>query len=159
MQEVTKNEIRFYTPSGEYGFLSNFYPSPLELKLFKDSESTIWPTVEHVYQASKFANNSQWRETIRNAGTPSKAKRMGKANSSSIKPSSDWETNKVKVMQYLVYIKFHRHPKLLLKLCETSDAILIENAPNDYFWGCGSDGTGDNMLGKILMEIRSNVPY
>ncbi len=31
---------------------------------------------------------------------------------------------------------------------------LTENSPYDYFWGIGNDGTGKNLLGKILMETR-----
>jgi hypothetical protein len=29
----------------------------------------------------------------------------------------------------------------------------VEVSP-DYHWGCGESGTGENMLGKILMEAR-----
>jgi hypothetical protein len=25
---------------------------------------------------------------------------------------------------------------------------------NDYYWGIGVDGSGKNMLGKLLMEVR-----
>jgi predicted NAD-dependent protein-ADP-ribosyltransferase YbiA (DUF1768 family) len=32
---------------------------------------------------------------------------------------------------------------------------LIMNAPSDYYWGCGADGSGKNMLGRILMEVRA----
>ena len=36
-----------------------------------------------------------------------------------------------------------------------SDEEIIENAPHDFYWGCGRDGTGRNMLGRILMEVRT----
>jgi predicted NAD-dependent protein-ADP-ribosyltransferase YbiA (DUF1768 family) len=39
-------------------------------------------------------------------------------------------------------------------LLSTGNATLIEDSPMDFYWGCGSDGTGKNMLGKILMEYR-----
>ena len=32
---------------------------------------------------------------------------------------------------------------------------LIEANPADYFWGEGKDGSGKNMMGRILMEIRA----
>jgi len=31
---------------------------------------------------------------------------------------------------------------------------LIEKTTTDYYWGCGTNGTGRNMLGIILMEVR-----
>ncbi|MGC1396759.1 MAG: NADAR domain-containing protein [Coleofasciculaceae cyanobacterium] len=31
---------------------------------------------------------------------------------------------------------------------------MVENAPSDYYWGCGKDGSGKNMLGQILEEVR-----
>jgi hypothetical protein len=31
---------------------------------------------------------------------------------------------------------------------------LDENAPGDYYWGCGKDGTGRNQLGLTLMQVR-----
>ena len=40
-------------------------------------------------------------------------------------------------------------------LLATGEEELIENAPGDYYWGCGRTGTGLNMLGKILMEVRN----
>jgi N-glycosidase YbiA len=33
----------------------------------------------------------------------------------------------------------------------------VENAPGDYYWGCGANGSGKNMLGKILQEVRLQI--
>lgn len=33
----------------------------------------------------------------------------------------------------------------------------MENAPRDSYWGCGADGSGKNVLGKILMEVRATL--
>lgn len=41
--------------------------------------------------------------------------------------------------------------------CKTDDEELIENAPSDYYRGCGRTGTGKNKLGLILMEVRANL--
>ena len=35
--------------------------------------------------------------------------------------------------------------------------MLVENAPNDYYWGCGKDGSGKNMLGQLLMKLRAEI--
>ena len=42
-------------------------------------------------------------------------------------------------------------------LLATGDKELVENAPGDYYWGCGADGSGRNMLGRILMELRAEL--
>jgi hypothetical protein len=31
----------------------------------------------------------------------------------------------------------------------------VENAPWDYYWGCGATGEGRNRLGEMLMELRA----
>ena len=36
---------------------------------------------------------------------------------------------------------------------------IIENTDIDYYWGCGKDGSGKNMLGIILMEIREKLLF
>jgi predicted NAD-dependent protein-ADP-ribosyltransferase YbiA (DUF1768 family) len=38
-----------------------------------------------------------------------------------------------------------------------SDAKIIEHTENDDYWGDGGDGSGKNMLGQILMRIRTEL--
>jgi N-glycosidase YbiA len=33
----------------------------------------------------------------------------------------------------------------------------VEDSPVDYFWGCGIDRSGQNQLGQILMQVRSEL--
>jgi predicted NAD-dependent protein-ADP-ribosyltransferase YbiA (DUF1768 family) len=40
---------------------------------------------------------------------------------------------------------------------ETGDATLIEHTANDSYWADGGDGSGKNMLGIILMEVRNKL--
>lgn len=44
--------------------------------------------------------------------------------------------------------------KLRDLLLSTNSKNLIEASPYDYYWGCGNDGSGQNRLGKLLMELR-----
>jgi len=39
----------------------------------------------------------------------------------------------------------------------TGDEPIVEDATGDEFWGCGTDGTGKNALGNILMEVRAEL--
>ncbi len=60
-------------------------------------------------------------------------------------------------MKKALRAKFTQHQDLKKVLLETGDAEIIENAPGDYQWGCGRTGTGLNLLGKALMDIRGEL--
>ena len=50
--------------------------------------------------------------------------------------------------------KFEAHDEIRGLLLDTGEDELVEDAPRDYYWGPGAHGTGKNMPGKILMEVR-----
>lgn len=131
---------------GDHQFLSNFWPADVEF------DGIIYPTVEHAYQAAKTIDLNE-REWIRLSPTPGKAKR----NSKQLTLRPDWDEVKIGIMTDLLYQKFTKHEDLKQKLLSTGDSIIQEgNAWGDTFWGV-SDGGGMNMLGSILMEIRSKL--
>jgi ribA/ribD-fused uncharacterized protein len=70
---------------------------------------------------------------------------------------ADWEAVKVGIMQAVVLKKFQTHPALKALLLSTGDRPLVENAPGDYFWGGGQDGSGRNELGRILETVRQHL--
>ena len=69
----------------------------------------------------------------------------------------DWEEVKDQIMYDAVLKKFQTHKKLAKLLLSTGTEEIFENAPGDYYWGCGKDGTGLNKLGKILVNVRSQI--
>lgn len=138
--------IFFYSKSETHQEFSNFSEHPIELMGFR------WKSVEHFYQAQKFAG-TQLEVTIRNVKSPLKAKKFADANADSIR--EDWEFEKLKVMNIAVRAKFETHRSLRQLLLETGNEELVEKARNDYFWGCGEDGSGQNHLGQILMKLRA----
>lgn len=126
----------------EFGFLSNFH----EASIWVDGER--YPSVEHAYQAMKSSDEST-RKMIREARTPAVAKKLGY----SCKLPDDWDTKKVDIMRTLVRAKF-KNPLLRSMLLATEGANLVEgNTWNDRFWGV-CKGSGQNWLGRILMEVR-----
>ena len=138
--------IYFYVPGEEpYGCFSNFSPHGVEL------DGAWWPTAEHYFQAQKFAG-TEHAERVRRARTPKDAANLGRDRSLPLRP--DWEEVKDDVMRRAVLKKFETHAGLRALLLSTGDEEIVENAPGDYYWGCGQDGTGRNMLGKILAETR-----
>lgn len=145
---MSRDSIRFYSVSAEYGEFSNFAPYPILLK------SKRWPTSEHYFQAQKFAD-ARDQEQIRNANTPMLAAQMGRDRKRKLR--RDWERAKLGVMREAVEAKFRQHDDLRALLLATGDAKLIEHTDADDFWGDGGDGSGRNELGRILMAVRDRV--
>jgi len=137
--------ILFYSSRGKYGAFSNFSHHGIE------ADGLWWKTTEHYFQAQKFTNE-EYKEKIRNAPDPKTAATLGRSRK--VKLRNDWEHIKDDIMRKAVRQKFHTHTELQELLLSTGNEEIIENAPGDYYWGCGKDGTGKNMLGKILMEVR-----
>lgn len=92
-------------------------------------------------------------EAVQNARTPKQAAEIGRERHRPLR--ADWETVKDDVMRRAVLKKFETHADIRTILLETHDQDLIENTTGDHYWGIGSSGTGKNMLGVILMEIRT----
>jgi ribA/ribD-fused uncharacterized protein len=139
-------EIRFYHTNEQCGCFSNFSEHGFEL------DGQYWPTSEHYFQAQKFTDK-KYQEEIRNAKTPMKAAKIGRNRNNPLR--TDWETVKYDVMKRTVLKKFMTHRDLSELLLSTADDIIIEETKDDYYWGCGENGTGENALGKILMEVRA----
>jgi ribA/ribD-fused uncharacterized protein len=140
--------ICFYSTKDTYGEFSNFAKCPFVL------DGKEWPTSEHYFQAQKFTD-AAYRERIRAAVSPMIAARLGRSRKVPIR--SDWEQIKLDVMRSAVRQRFATHAELAQLLLATGDEDLIETAPRDAFWGCGAGGTGQNWLGKILMEVRHEL--
>ncbi len=140
--------IYFYNTRRRYGCFSNFAPYEIEL------DGKIWPTTEHYFQAQKFVD-TKYSEAIRNASSPMKAAQMGRSRMHPIR--SDWEIVKDSIMYKAVLKKFSTYRYLQKILLSTGDEEIIENTKNDYYWGRGKKGTGENILGKILMDVRKII--
>ena len=65
-----------------------------------------------------------------------------------------WEDVKLAIMREAVLAKFQQHDDLWKILRDTGNSLIVEHTKNDSYWGDGGDGRGQNMLGKILMEVR-----
>ncbi|WP_308189094.1 NADAR family protein [Nostoc mirabile] len=63
------------------------------------------------------------------------------------------------IMRQGVLSKFQTHTDIRNILLSTGNAEIVENSPIDFYWGCGADGSGKNMLGKILMQVREILQH
>ncbi len=98
---------------------------------------------------------TEFEEFCRRLASPREAFEMSRRPDVPLR--KDWEGVKVDVMREAVLAKFSQNPDLLELLLAIGDAEIIENSPVDYFWGIGQDRTGQNVLGKILMEVREKL--
>lgn len=143
--------IYFYKADDAYGCFSNFSPHGIHLA-GKD-----WRTVEHYYQAQKFAGSEDEFiiPLIHSAATPEEAAAIGRNKNRKLRP--DWESTKYMIMREAVLTKFLTHADIQTLLLATGDAEIVEDSPTDCYWGCGADKTGQNHLGKILMSVRQQI--
>lgn len=133
-------------------WFSNFIPfkAPLSDGLL------VYPTPEHYYQAQKSMSHFE-RARIAKLDTPGQAKRSGKK----MQMRPDWERVKWIVMMRAQLWRVETDLEFAEKLL-TNDLVIIErNTWHDNYWGiCICDKcpkSGKNMLGKILMNIRSCI--
>ena len=117
-------------------------------------EDREWPSVEHYYQAMKF-DDQEHQERIRLAEHPKRARKLGRTRW--CKRREDWKKLKVTYMTRAVYTKCRTYPGIGQALIDTGDKTLIESNNYDYFWGCGRDRRGENMYGKVLMNVREKL--
>ncbi|KAL3138303.1 hypothetical protein ABBQ32_006115 [Trebouxia sp. C0010 RCD-2024] len=175
--------VRFYKAWDAYGALSNFSCHAVTLpegpltdanapqEAAGPLEHREWPSVEHYYQAQKFATtrgsseNAAIVELIAGASSPEEAARLGRRlqrlHPATVRP--DWDQAKLQVMLAALRAKFtvHEGPrKLLLSTARQGSApgkVLQESSPADFFWAKGIDGTGSNHLGRLLMQVRDEL--
>lgn len=146
-----KPVIYFYSALEEpYGCFSNFSPHGFVLN------GDWWPTSEHYFQAQKFAG-TPYADKIRETKSPMIAARMGRSRKYPLR--ADWNEVKDAIMREAVMQKFTSNRGIREILLSTGDAHLVENAPSDYYWGCGADGSGKNMLGQILVQVRETLEF
>lgn len=69
----------------------------------------------------------------------------------------DWDEVKVETMRDILRAKVVQHEYVRRKLLATGDRELIEDSWRDDFWGWGPNRDGQNMLGKLWMEIRAEL--
>jgi ribA/ribD-fused uncharacterized protein len=140
--------IRFFSKSETHSEFSNFAPFEIDL------DGKRWRTVEHYYQAQKFTD-AGLRTKIRKAEKPVIAKTLADTNRGAVR--ADWDAVKDEIMYRAVSRKFELHSSLRDLLIATGEEDIAEAAPNDYYWGIGREGTGENRLGKIIERIRAEL--
>lgn len=152
-QAANGRDISFYRSNERpYGVFSNLYQRTI---VFEGNE---YPTAEHAYQAGK-PRKPAVRAWILSAPTPALVA-MAAHGLYTWDIVPDWSKLKFSRMRDVLRAKFTQHDDLRALLLSTGNARLVEtgrtnNAVN-RLWG-EVNGSGENMLGRLLMDLRSEL--
>lgn len=152
----TPERVCFYEQ--DFYVLSNFSAFRLRWR------GQDFDTSEHAYQWSKFdheigstarAISAPIRQQIQAAPSAHEAFKLAEANKHLRRV--DWDRVKVNVMHHILCQKAQQHEYVRRKLLATGNRELVENSWRDDFWGWGPRRDGQNMLGKLWMEVRAEL--
>ncbi len=149
----TDTRVRFY--EHDFYVLSNF--SAFNLK----AKGNTFPTSEHAYHWLKFPMGARdeggryIRDMILDAPSAHEAFKIAERNR--LHRRGDWDEAKVDIMRDLLRLKAAQHEYVRRKLLATGDRELVEDSWRDDFWGWGPNRDGQNMLGKLWMEVRAEL--
>jgi len=145
----TETEVKGFF--GDYRFLSNFWPAQVVL------DGVTYSSTELAYQAAKW--KPEHRDFFQNC-TELQSIDYNRKNTPDGYSEEGWNLVKTEVMKNLLGQKFNPqiNPENYHLLVSTGTKHLEEmNWWGDLYWGTDKEGNGQNMLGKILMEIRDNT--
>jgi len=162
-------------PGPEPVFFFSGNPALTEFKEFSNMheakiqvDGVTFPTVEHYFQWSKakMFGDAEIQTNILKTASPKSVKSYGKK----VKGFDEeaWSAKKDEVMRTAVKAKLMQHPDILKKLRDTGDRPIAEADPRGKYWGIGTSADtskakdvarwpGQNKMGKILMELRTEL--
>lgn len=140
--------VEFYKEFGDLGYLANYSNHGF----YKNG--VYYKTVEHYYQSEKFSDCNLKKKII-SCNTPKEASTIGR-DRNNIRVE-DFTSLKIDVMREGIYLKFSQNNDIRTKLIETGSRLIREMSVKESFWGVGPTKRGDNFIGKILMDVRSQV--
>jgi hypothetical protein len=162
---MNPNFLKYTTIKGKYlfflkGQLSNWWRSPMIYKdhNFRDTETAF------MWEKAMFFKDYETANKILESKSPREAKDLGRL----VKNYNDVEWSKVR-KQYMSDVnvcKYFQNEDLKELLLSTKPYILVEANPVDKIWAIGMSETdegienpnnwkGQNLLGQVLMEVRS----
>lgn len=119
-----------------------------------------------MYKKAKLFCDDDIATEILDAHKPSVQKQLGRL----VKDfdAAEWNQNRERIVYQGNFHKFTQNEELRKFLLETNDKIIVEASPLDPIWGIGMGADnpdarhpekwkGENLLGKVLMELRANL--
>lgn len=142
--------VKFYDRDKPFYEFTNFWPVQIRGWDGKD-----YPTSEHLFQAAKFQQvRDDVAEMIRTSQNPRQA--FDLAHQYVQFERANWLGMRDDAMRMCLKYKFE-NPYLREVLLCTQGLPIIEHTVNDKYWADAGDGTGRNMLGTLLVELRDTL--
>lgn len=156
---ITKDYVFFWTGNEEY---SNFYYSPF----YHQGIKFEWAEQAIMYRKAKLFGSHNIANEILKATNPAECKKLGRSRQIPF-DNKVWDENKERIFKEVLIDKF-KLEDLRKKMLETGKREFVEASPYDKIWGIGlrenhpdatnkSKWRGQNLLGKILTEIRDEI--
>ena len=147
----TDSQVFFY--ENDYYVLSNFSAFRVVF------DGVDFDTSEHAYHYQKFGRKTPGHavaaEYVRSARSAHEAFKIAEQFKEMYRP--DWYDVRVGIMKQILIAKANQHEYVMRKLLATGNRELIEDSWRDPFWGWGPNRDGQNMVGKLWMEIREEL--
>jgi ribA/ribD-fused uncharacterized protein len=154
-----------HAPNKVGNIFSQWYPAQFQEK-FDPCTVITFDNCEQYMMAHKallFGDGAVFEKIMKNSD-PGTIKKLGRQISSF--NSKVWDEHKFDIVANGNRLKFGQNPALRTKLLATHDKMIVEAAHYDKIWGIGlsaenavkipeNEWPGENLLGKVLMLVRS----
>ena len=154
--------ICFHNPDEENGYLSNWYLSEFTIDdiAFSSMEQYM------MYEKAILFHDQETAKKILQKDNVAEIKALGRI----VQNFDDtvWVKSREEIVYKGVLEKFRQNPELRKRLERTGEEIIAECAVKDRIWGiglsmkdedrfCVERWNGQNLLGKILMDVRKDI--
>lgn len=154
--------ICFHNPDEENGYLSNWYLSEFTIDdiAFSSMEQYM------MYEKAILFHDQETAKKILQTDNVAVIKALGRT----VQNFDDtvWGQLREEIVYKGVFEKFRQNPELRKRLERTGEEVIAECAVKDKIWGiglsmkdedrfCVERWKGQNLLGKILMDVRKDI--
>lgn len=154
--------ICFHNPDEENGYLSNWYLSEFIIDdiTFSSMEQYM------MYEKAILFHDQETAKKILQTDNVAEIKALGRI----VQNFDDtvWVKSREEIVYKGVLEKFRQNPELRKRLERTGEEVIAECAVKDKIWGiglsmkdedrfCVERWKGQNLLGKILMDVRKDI--
>jgi ribA/ribD-fused uncharacterized protein len=149
----TDEQVFFYEQ--DFYVLSNFSAFTLLWRGFRFGTSEAAYHFEKFFYPGNGIVANLVADQIKNSISAHDAFKIAERHKPHRRPN--WDDVKVAIMRDILRAKVDQHEYVRRKLMVTGNRELVEDSWRDDFWGWGPNRDGKNWLGKLWMEIRSEL--